>query len=77
MAVIKDASTTWSDPVLLASDEIWQARWGSTFITTTDAPAPDDGFALTQGQGVLIRAGYQVRYRKEGTTDAMIVRESV
>ncbi|WP_375227276.1 hypothetical protein [Roseobacter sp. S98] len=77
MALITDATETWSAPVTLANDEIWQARWGSTFVSTTSSPAANDGFSLTQGQGVLIRAGLQVRYRKEGSTDALIVREVV
>lgn len=77
MALISDAATTWSSPITLASDEIWQTRWGNIFVTTTDAPDPDDGFALQQGQGVLLRAGLQVRYRKVGTTSAMIAREAV
>lgn len=77
MALITDASEAWSDPITLANDELWQARWGSTFISTTGTPAANDGFALTAGQGIVIRAGLQVRYRKEGTTDALIVREVV
>lgn len=77
MALITDATTGWSTPVTLSSDEIWQTRYGSVFLTTTTSPDPDDGFALVQGQGVLIRAGKAVSYRKTGTTDALIVREAV
>lgn len=77
MATITDATTTWSPPILLADDEIWQTRYGNVFITTTQTPAADDGFNLLQGEGVLIRAGREVRYRKESSTAALIVREAV
>lgn len=77
MALITDATNTWSDPVTLLEDEIWQTRYGSVFLTTTDAPDVDDGFNLNQGDGVLIRAGHVVRFRKVGPTDALIVREAV
>jgi len=77
MALITDATTTWSGPVTLSSDEIWQARAGSVYITTTPAPASDDGIALTLRDGLKLPAGAQVRYRKEGTTLALIVREAV
>ncbi|SNR66637.1 hypothetical protein [Paracoccus sediminis] len=77
MSLIKNVTNTWSDPVALATDEIWQARWGSVFLTTTANPDPKDGFSLEQGQGVLIGAGTQVRYRKEGRVDAVIVHEAV
>lgn len=77
MALISDAVTGWSGPVTLSDDEIWQTRYGSVFVTTTGSPDPEDGMALVQGQGVLIRAGREVRYRKAGTTPALIVREAV
>lgn len=77
MALITDATTTWSAPVTLATDEIWQTRYGSVYLTTTVGAAPDDGFHLVQGEGVLIRAGREVRYRKAGPTEALIVREAV
>ena len=77
MALITDATTTWSSPVQLVEDEIWQTRYGNVFVTTTPTPAAEDGFNLVQGEGVLIRAGREVRYRKEGATDALIVREAV
>ena len=77
MALISDATTAWSGPQTLAQDEIWQTRFGSVFITTTESPSDEDGFNLLQGEGVLIRAGRTVRYRKAGTTDALIVREAV
>ena len=46
MAVIKNVTNTWSNPVVRAADEIWQARRGSVFLTTTANPDPDDGFFL-------------------------------
>ena len=77
MSLVKNITNTWSNPVVLAADEIWQARWGSVFLTTTASPDPQDGFSLEQGQGVLISAGAQVRYRKEGQVAAVIAREAV
>lgn len=77
MALIKNISNNWSDPVVLTADEVWQARWGSVFLTTTASPDPDDGFSLEQGQGVVIRGGARVRFRKEGTVSALIAREVV
>lgn len=77
MALISDAATSWSDPITLTSDEIWQTRYGSVFLTTTANAAPEDGVNLLQGEGVLIRAGRDVRYRKQGAGEALIVREAV
>jgi hypothetical protein len=44
MSLIKNITNDWSEPVVLAADEIWQARWGSVFVTTTANPDPEDGF---------------------------------
>jgi len=77
MALVTDAATTWSAPITLLTDEIWQAREGSVFVTTTSAPAADDGMLLLQYHAVRLSAGSDVRYRKEGTGDAVIVHEAV
>ncbi len=77
MSLIDDASASWSTPVVLASDEIWQARHGSVFVTTTASPDAEDGVALIQGHGLHLRSGLTVRYRKEGPGAARIVREAV
>jgi hypothetical protein len=77
MALITDATTAWSAIVTLASDEIWQARAGSVFLTTTTSPAAEDGIALALREGIRLPAGAQVRYRKEGSTEAVIVREAL
>lgn len=77
MALITDAAPTWSAPVTLASDEIWQTRKGSVFVTTTATPDAEDGIALQENNAVQFPAGASVRYRKEGTTDALIVREAI
>lgn len=77
MALITNASTIWSDPVTLASDEIWQARAGAIYITTTSAPDEEDGIALTLREGIRLTAGTQLRYRKEGPAEALIVREAL
>ena len=77
MSLIKNVANTWSAPVVLTTDEVWQARWGSVFVTTTLSPDPEDGLSLEQGQGVVISAGSQVRFRKEGQINAVIVHEAV
>lgn len=77
MALITDAEITWSDPVVLSSDEIWQTRHGSVFVTTSVSPSPEDGIGLQENHAVRLPAGASVSYRKEGITDAVIVREAV
>ncbi len=77
MALIRDAQTEWSAPVTLATDEIWQARHGSVFLTTTADPDADDGISLVLRDGLRLGAGVSVRYRKSGSTEALIVREAV
>ncbi|MFT6225536.1 MAG: hypothetical protein ACJA1F_003401 [Paracoccaceae bacterium] len=77
MALITNATTVWSDPVTLAEDEIWQARQGSVFLTTTDGPVATDGIALALRDGLRLTAGTELRYRKEGSTAAVIVREVI
>ena len=77
MALIRDAQNEWSDPVTLTKDEIWQARHGSVYLTTTADPEADDGITLVMRDGLRIGAGLSVRYRKTGSTDALIVREAV
>lgn len=77
MALVTDAAATWSAPVTLAADEIWQARKGRVFLTTTATPAADDGIELHEVHAVRLPAGADVRYRKDGAGDALIVREVV
>lgn len=77
MALITDAATGWSTPVTLTTDEIWQTRQGSVFVTTTTSPAVDDGLALHEFHAVQFTAGSSVSYRKEGVTNALIVREAI
>ncbi len=77
MALIKDAATAWSAPVTLATDEVWQARRGSIYVTTTDQPEADDGIAIVLRDGIRLRAELVVRYRKEGNTAAVIAREAI
>lgn len=77
MSLITTATTGWSAPVTLSADEIWQARKGSVFVTTTASPVPDDGIALHENHAVRFSAGVTVQFRKEGVTEALIVREAV
>lgn len=77
MSLISDATTDWSTAVTLTSDEIWQTRQGSVFVSTTSTPAADDGLALHEFHAVQFSTGSQVRYRKEGPGAALIVREAI
>ncbi|MEL7105722.1 MAG: hypothetical protein AAGM21_07365 [Pseudomonadota bacterium] len=77
MALINDAATAWSSPITLTQDEVWQTRSGSVLVSTTANPAPDDGILLRQGYGLRLAAGKTVYYRKDGTAEALIVREGV
>ncbi len=77
MALITDATTNWSTSVTLTTDEIWQTRKGSVFVSTTGSPAVEDGLALHEFHAVQFSAGTSVKYRKEGTGEALIVREAI
>ncbi len=77
MALITDAATTWSSPITLTQDEVWQTRKGTVFVTTTASPDAEDGLLLREGIGIRFSAGSDVRYRKEGSKDAVIVHEGV
>jgi hypothetical protein len=77
MARITDATDTWSTAVLLSNDEIWQARAGSVFLTTTATPDAEDGLLIVEGQAVRFSAGQQVAYRRVGPVNTTIVRETV
>ena len=77
MALITDAATAWSTATTLTSDEIWQTRKGSVFVTTTSGPDADDGISLLENHAIRFSAGVSVSYRKEGITEALIVREAV
>lgn len=77
MALITDAAFAWSSPVTLGVDEVWQAREGRVFVTTTASPVANDGVLLLETHAVQFSAGQQVRYRKDGNDAALIVREAV
>ena len=50
MALITNATTDWSAPVTLTEEEVWQARRGSVYVTTTSSPSTTmlRKWALTQ-----------------------------
>lgn len=77
MALITDTATVWSAPVTLGTDEIWQARKGGVFLTTSASPAPDDGLLLRPGEAVHFSAGVTVRYRSNRPAGTLVVREAV
>lgn len=77
MALIRDAKAEWSAPVTIETDEVWQARSGVVFVTTSAEPEPEDGLALVLRDGLRLGAGLTVRYRTEADTAALIAREIV
>jgi len=77
MSLITDASADWSAPVVLSADEVWQVRKGAAYLTTTAAPADEDGLFLHEMHAVQFSAGSTVLYRRHGDTENVIVREVV
>lgn len=77
MPLITNASNSWSAPVTLSADEIWQARREGVFLSTDAAPGPDDGILLRDGAAVQITSGLSVRYRLAGSQTALIAREVI
>jgi hypothetical protein len=49
--LITDASNTWSAPVTLVADEIWQARREGVFLSTAATPGPEDGSSPARRRG--------------------------
>lgn len=77
MSLIRDAKVEWSAPVTLLNDEVWQARSGCVYLTTSDSPDSDGGLCMALRDGIRIGAGCTVRYRRESGAPALIARESV
>jgi hypothetical protein len=77
MALITNATTGWSSPVTLTANEVWQSRRGAVYVSTTATPAANDGIALHEMDAVQFSNGLTVRYRKEGSGEALIAREVV
>ena len=80
MPLIRDAIQAWRGPVMTTDEEGWQARRGLIFIATTHDPSiePDlnDGLLLS-AEGIRIRGGLNVWYRRAGRDDAIIAREVI
>ena len=76
MPMISTLPQTWSSPVTLAADEVWQVRGGPVFLTTEASPAPLTGLEMRSGDAIRVTAGKTVRYRSFDAT-AQIVREVV
>lgn len=77
MALIIDSTNSWSSPVTLSTDEIWQTGKGAVYVTTTASPDVEDGLALHEFHAEQFPAGSVVRYRKDGVGEALIVREAI
>lgn len=79
MAVITDATDSWSAGVVLAADEVWQCQEGWVRISVEASPDEDDGILLhgDRGDAVLISSGKTVKYKKDsGVGPHVIVREA-
>lgn len=74
---VKNIPETWSDPVTLTADEIWQAASGSILVTAEAAPEIEDGLRLDLMDGLRLSAGKTVRYRRVGGSAAVIAREAL
>ena len=75
MTTITNVTISWSEPVEIENDELWQVRDGTVCISTTPNPGPKDGIAVKTGYVLPISAGTTVRYRKEGKATPYLVRE--
>lgn len=74
---ITNIPETWSAPVNVTSDEIWQAVSGSIFITAEASPAAADGIRLDLTGGVRIASGKTVRFRSASGAPAELAREAL
>jgi len=77
MAYISDVTATWSSPVTLTANEIWQCSRGSVRVTSEASPAELDGLILTAGHGVQFGNGQVIRYKLSGLTFSTITRTVV
>ena len=77
MAVIRDAKREWSNQITIDNDEIWQARAGRVYLTTTDDPESDAGLLLKPGASLNFAAGVKVRYWTDSKKPTLIAREAV
>ena len=76
MTTITDITLSWSEPITLEKDELWQARCGTVFLSTTQNPGHKDGIAVKSGFVLPISGGSTVRYRKKRKATSYIVREA-
>ncbi|MEX0306016.1 MAG: hypothetical protein AB3N12_01405 [Ruegeria sp.] len=65
MARVSDISNAWGGPVVLASDETWQARSGWVLVSTEANPDDDGAILLRAGAGDSYDfiSGASVRYK--------------
>ncbi|SHH18436.1 hypothetical protein SAMN05444003_2361 [Cognatiyoonia sediminum] len=77
MSLLSNLTTSWSSPMVLVDDEVWQAREGSCYLSTDETPSTDDGIVLEQGQALFFSAGMAVHYRSKGLQNAILARVKV
>lgn len=76
MPRITDIQPTWTAIAApTATAETWQCVEGRVAISIAAAPGADDGIHLWDGRGWDVPAGATVRYRRVGTSAAVIQRE--
>jgi hypothetical protein len=77
MAIIYSVEFAWSPVVTLSTDEIWQSRGDTIYVSTNPNPAENDGIALRRMEAIRFSAGTQIRYRRVGTEPVQIAREAI
>lgn len=69
-------TATWSDPVTLTQDEIFQCHKGTVYLTLADAAPADtsDGIRLADGDSFIAPGGATVRFNSPVPTQARLYR---
>lgn len=76
MPMITTMPTTWSAPVTLTADEVWQVRGGPVFVSTDASPDALAGLEMKNGDAIRFSSGKAVRYRSYDV-GSQIVREEI
>lgn len=73
-AEITDATTEWKSAGALTENVIFQVKSGSVLLTTHSAPTGSMGLRLEAGDREMFYSGRTVRYRRIGSSPAVIAR---
>lgn len=75
MPRITNIPDTFTATAELVAEEIWQVHDGAVRISLEDGADLERGIRLTQWQTILVPAGKVVRYRRDGSSAAVLSRE--